>query len=104
MNCSCRWPPGQPPAASKGRFVCQAAYPSPKHSLALGGRNLHLFRMHNTRFDVTGGMKGIGEAGIIGSPAAVISAVDDALRPYGVEPFLSMPVTPERIFRALHAR
>jgi carbon-monoxide dehydrogenase large subunit len=45
-------------------------------------------------------MKGVGEAGIIGSPAAVVNAVEDALRPFGVK-FTQMPVTPEVIISAL---
>ncbi|MDX1501451.1 MAG: molybdopterin cofactor-binding domain-containing protein [Thermoanaerobaculia bacterium] len=46
------------------------------------------------------GVKGVGEAGTIASPAAVANAVVDALRPYGVR-HLDMPLTPERIWRAL---
>jgi carbon-monoxide dehydrogenase large subunit len=49
---------------------------------------------------IPGGMKGVGEAGIIGSPAAVVNAVEDALRPFGVK-FTQMPVTPEVIISAL---
>ena len=43
------------------------------------------------------GVKGCGEAGAIGSPAAVINAVTDAL---GVSD-ISMPATPEKVWRAL---
>jgi carbon-monoxide dehydrogenase large subunit len=46
------------------------------------------------------GVKGIGEAGTIASPAAVVNAVVDALEPYGVR-HLDMPVTPERVWRAM---
>lgn len=49
---------------------------------------------------IPGGMKGVGEAGIIGSPAAVVNAVEDALRPFGVK-FTQTPVTPEVIISAL---
>lgn len=42
------------------------------------------------------GAKGIGEGGTIGAPAAVLNAVSDALRPFGVEA-LEMPITPARI-------
>jgi carbon-monoxide dehydrogenase large subunit len=48
------------------------------------------------------GAKGCGEAGSIGAPAAVVGAVLDALRPYGVTD-LEMPLTSERIWRALRA-
>ena len=47
------------------------------------------------------GVKGAGEAGTIGSLAAVINAVVDALRPLGIN-HLDMPATPERIWRAIH--
>ena len=43
------------------------------------------------------GMKGAGEAGAIGAPPAIINALVDALRPYGVE-HVDMPATPERIW------
>jgi carbon-monoxide dehydrogenase large subunit len=46
------------------------------------------------------GAKGIGEAGSIGSTAAVQSAVIDALAPFGIR-HLDMPLTPERIWSAL---
>ncbi|MFG1419226.1 xanthine dehydrogenase family protein molybdopterin-binding subunit [Xanthobacter sp. V0B-10] len=45
-----------------------------------------------TRF----GVKGIGEGGAIAPPAAIANAVNDALRPLGVE-MLHSPVTPRRI-------
>jgi aerobic carbon-monoxide dehydrogenase large subunit len=43
--------------------------------------------------------KGLGEGGAIGAPAAVINAISDALKPFGVGVF-EMPATPQRI-RAL---
>lgn len=46
------------------------------------------------------GVKGAGEAGCVGAPAAMISAILDALRPLGVTD-ISMPATPERIWRAI---
>ncbi len=46
------------------------------------------------------GVKGIGEAGTIGSAPAVINAVVDALQPYGVTD-IEMPATPQRIWRAI---
>lgn len=45
------------------------------------------------------GIKGIGEAGTIGSTPAVVSAVIDALAPFGVT-HLDMPLTPQKIWRA----
>ena len=46
------------------------------------------------------GVKGVGEAGTIGSAAAVINAVVDALSPYGVTD-IEMPATPKRIWEAI---
>ena len=46
------------------------------------------------------GVKGAGEAGTIGSAAAVMNAVCDALAPYGVVD-MDMPATPQRIFKAI---
>ena len=46
------------------------------------------------------GVKGVGEAGTIGSAPAVINAVVDALSTYGVED-IEMPATPERVWRAI---
>jgi carbon-monoxide dehydrogenase large subunit len=48
------------------------------------------------------GVKGIGEAGTIASTCTVYNAVIDALRPLGVDA-LPMPLTPERVWRAVHA-
>ncbi len=49
------------------------------------------------------GVKGGGEAGVTPSPVAVINAICDALRPFGVDD-LSMPATAEKVWRALHMR
>lgn len=46
------------------------------------------------------GAKGAGEAGTAGAPAAVMNAINDALRPLGAR-VTEMPFTPERILRAL---
>ncbi|MDX6302047.1 MAG: aerobic carbon-monoxide dehydrogenase large subunit [Nocardioidaceae bacterium] len=48
------------------------------------------------------GTKGVGEAGTIASTPAVVNAVVDALRPFGVND-VRMPCTPERIWKAIHA-
>jgi carbon-monoxide dehydrogenase large subunit len=47
------------------------------------------------------GVKGVGEAGTIASTPAVVNAVVDALRPYGVHD-VAMPCSPERIWRTLN--
>ena len=46
------------------------------------------------------GAKGCGESGAIGAPAAVVSALLDALAPLGVND-LEMPVTPHRVWQAI---
>jgi carbon-monoxide dehydrogenase large subunit len=46
------------------------------------------------------GVKGTGEAGCIGAPAAVLNAVYDALAPWGVID-LNLPLTPNRVWAAL---
>jgi aerobic carbon-monoxide dehydrogenase large subunit len=46
------------------------------------------------------GVKGVGEAGTIAAPPAVVNAVIDALQPLGVT-HIEMPVTPERVWRAI---
>jgi carbon-monoxide dehydrogenase large subunit len=47
------------------------------------------------------GLKGAGQSGAIAAPQAVVAAVLDALRPLGVE-HIDMPLTPERVWRAVH--
>lgn len=46
------------------------------------------------------GAKGAGEAGTAGAPAAIMNAINDALRPLGAR-VTQMPFTPERILTAL---
>ena len=46
------------------------------------------------------GAKGAGEAGTAGASAAVLNAVNDALRPLGAR-LAELPITPERVLRAL---
>jgi carbon-monoxide dehydrogenase large subunit len=46
------------------------------------------------------GVKGAGEGGTIPAPAAIVSAIEDALSPFGVR-FAQMPLTPDRIIDAL---
>ena len=48
------------------------------------------------------GVKGVGEAGTIASTPAVVNAIVDALRPFGVQD-VTMPCTPERVWRAIQA-
>jgi carbon-monoxide dehydrogenase large subunit len=46
------------------------------------------------------GAKGAGEAGTAGAPAAIMNAINDALRPFGAKVH-AQPFTPERILAAL---
>lgn len=48
------------------------------------------------------GVKGIGEAGTIGAPPAVVNAVLDALAPLGIK-FVDMPLKPEKIWTLIQA-
>jgi len=47
------------------------------------------------------GTKGVGEAGCIASTPAVVNAVVDAIRHFGVDD-VQMPCTPARIWKAIH--
>ncbi len=48
------------------------------------------------------GAKGLGEGGTIGAPAAILGAINDALRPLGAE-IDHMPATPLRLHAAIRA-
>jgi carbon-monoxide dehydrogenase large subunit len=47
------------------------------------------------------GLKGVGEAGAVGSPPTITNAIVDALRPLGVD-HVEMPATPWRIWDSIH--
>jgi carbon-monoxide dehydrogenase large subunit len=49
------------------------------------------------------GLRGGGEGGTTPALGAVVNAVVDALAEFGVE-HLDMPVTPERVWRAIHGQ
>ena len=49
------------------------------------------------------GVKGVGEAGTIGSTPAVVNAIVDALAPFGVT-HIDMPVRSEKVWRILKGR
>ena len=46
------------------------------------------------------GIKGLGEGGAIAPPAAIANAVNDALRPLGIELLVS-PITPRQVLAAI---
>ena len=64
-------------------------------ALALGTRNVP------TKGNPLG-VKGGAETGTVGAPPAIVSAVLDALAPLGVTD-ISMPVTPQAVWRAIRA-
>jgi carbon-monoxide dehydrogenase large subunit len=47
------------------------------------------------------GAKGVGEAGTIAATPTIVSAVVDALAPFGVR-HLEMPLKAEKVWRAMH--
>ncbi|HKA84590.1 MAG TPA: molybdopterin cofactor-binding domain-containing protein, partial [Acidimicrobiales bacterium] len=49
------------------------------------------------------GCKGVGESATVGSPAAVVNAVMDALKPFGVL-HADMPLTPAQVWLAMQGR
>jgi aerobic carbon-monoxide dehydrogenase large subunit len=49
------------------------------------------------------GAKGVGESATVGSPAAIVNAVMDALKPFGVR-HVDMPLTSAQVWRAMHGR
>ncbi|HWM21022.1 MAG TPA: molybdopterin cofactor-binding domain-containing protein, partial [Ilumatobacteraceae bacterium] len=49
------------------------------------------------------GCKGVGESATVGSPPAVVNAVIDALKPYGVR-HADMPFTPAQVWMTMQGR
>lgn len=48
------------------------------------------------------GLKGVGEAGVIPTPAAIVSAIEDALAPFGVR-IQQAPISPQEILALIAA-
>ncbi|HEU5230173.1 MAG TPA: hypothetical protein VFU49_20300 [Ktedonobacteraceae bacterium] len=48
------------------------------------------------------GAKGVGEAGCIGGPPAIVNAVLDALAPFGITN-IDMPLRPEKVWALVNA-
>lgn len=85
-----------------GSFVSTSfldyALPGPK----LLGTAPHLVHQESPVFGNPEGFKGVGEAGTISAPAAVIGAVEDALRHLGLDVALgTIPLTSTRLFELL---
>ncbi len=62
--------------------------------------DIHVEHIETPTRTSTLGAKGAGEAGTGGAPAAILNAVNDALAPLGAS-IWQMPMTPERILKAL---
>jgi carbon-monoxide dehydrogenase large subunit len=78
---------GQPLFATFMEYVLPTAAELPR---------LTMEHQHTPSPHIPGGMKGVGEAGAIGSPAAVVAAIEDALSEYGAR-ITETPVTPAAI-------
>ena len=64
--------------------------------------NIRVLHMETPSPHTEFGMKGIGEGGAVGPPAAIVSAVNDALCGVGAEVH-DLPLTPARILAAIEA-
>ena len=78
---------GQPLVATFMEYVLPTAAEVPR---------LTMEHQHTPSPHIPGGMKGVGEAGAIGSPSAVVAAIEDALAPFDVR-ITATPVTPAAI-------
>jgi aerobic carbon-monoxide dehydrogenase large subunit len=85
---------GQPLAATLGDYLLPGALDAPA------------FRVYHTETPspyTDHGIKGVGEGSAIAPPAAILNAINDALRPLGVE-LGETPATPRRILAAIQAQ
>ncbi len=84
---------GQPLAATLADYVMPGAMDAPS------------FRVYHTEHPspyTDHGIKGVGEGSAIAPPAAILNAINDALRPLAAE-LGETPATPPRILRAINA-
>lgn len=65
--------------------------------LAGGIPPIHVLHLETPAPHIPGGFKGSGEGGTIGSTAAIVNAVADALIPFGVR-VTTTPLTPDRVW------
>ena len=82
---------GQPLAATLADYLLPGSTDVP---------NVRILHMETPSPYTELGQKGVGEGGAIGPAAAIANAVNDALRPLGVE-LCEIPITPPRILAAL---
>lgn len=59
--------------------------------------NIEIVHLETEAPGTMGGIRGMGEGGTIGAPAAIANAISDALSPLGIEIF-ELPATSDRIF------
>ncbi|MBM3486444.1 MAG: xanthine dehydrogenase family protein [Alphaproteobacteria bacterium] len=64
--------------------------------------DIRILHMHTPSPYTEFGVKGLGEGGAIGPPAAIVNAINDALRPLGIE-VTETPVNPRRLRAAIAA-
>ena len=86
-------PQGQPLASTLMDYLLPSATEVPR---------MRVLHMETPSPYTEFGIKGLGEGGAVGPPAAIVSAVNDALRPLGVEVH-DLPLTPARILAAVKA-
>ena len=86
-------PQGQPLAATLADYLVPSATEVPR---------IRMLHMETPSPYTEFGIKGLGEGGAVGPPAAIVCAVNDALRPLGVEVH-DLPLTPARILAAIEA-
>jgi aerobic carbon-monoxide dehydrogenase large subunit len=84
---------GQPLASTMLDYILPGATEVP---------NIRIIHMETPSPHTEFGVKGIGEGGAVGPPAAIVSAVNDALRPLGVQVY-DLPLTPDLILDAIAA-
>jgi carbon-monoxide dehydrogenase large subunit len=82
---------GQPLASTFADYLLPGASEIPA---------MRIFHMQTPSPYTAFGIKGMGEGGAIAPPAVICNAVNDALRPLGVE-IAQTPLTPRRLLAAL---
>jgi len=63
--------------------------------------SLWLEALESPTLEIPFGVKGVGEAGVIGAPAAIASAIEDALAEFAPSEITRTPVTPRDILQLL---
>ncbi len=82
--------------------MCVGATRAEAEDIAAEVPDIRVFHMETPSPYTEFGVKGLGEGGAIAPPAAIGNAVNDALRPLGVE-VNELPMTPRRILAAIGA-